>query len=90
MEAKKPKFCQNGTPDEFNFGISETGIGHNGVIGTKISPLSAILLKSRAKMQFGGQKRQNFAKTAPLTNFNLVILGRAQGILGGKELTLAP
>ena len=61
-------------PDKFNFDIIGTGIDHYGGIATKISPLSAILLKLGAKMQFGGQKSQNFAKTAPPTNFILVSL----------------
>jgi len=74
---KKAQIFQNGTPDKFHFGISETGIGHYGVIGTIISPLSAILLKLGAKLQFVGQKSPNFAKTAPPTNLILTSLDPA-------------
>jgi len=48
--AKKNKSCKKLHPDKFHFGIIGTSIDYYGVIATKISPLSTILLELATNM----------------------------------------
>ena len=49
---KKAKFCKNGTPEKTHFSVIGSGIDHYGGIGTKISPLSVILISYKQKGMF--------------------------------------